>query len=618
LDLFEDIKNGILPEEKVLFELLEYNKKFDKNKEIDKYIKVINQAYSDSNLEEEKILFIRVLFILENYLDKQMAIYNFIKRSVTLNINNINKYNQVFLKFIDYFEVKFVLSILNKIILELSRYNDKDLRSFFNWCSHIIWNQSRFLNNKEWATFYDNLKSLLNELIAQDRISSVMYVEFFTYHIMGNSFQKIEQWYEFNKNITQKTAPFYEKWGQNLPKPSPTKKKKKRIAFIKDRLVLNSVFQTEYSLFKSLKESEEFNENYEIAVYSANYFEKSQDFDECIKMLEEINVPYINPVYNFLKDGYYNDHYQKALKLRETLINDDIDIIIMGGVFPILDFLYLNRTAPMQIYYSHGNCAFDIKGIDKRISHFEQECKEFEWNIFNVTLDKKFLIGTKDEKQVAEIIKQDYLKKFGEDTVILGTIGRLVKIDSDEYIQTIAKIMKQNPNTIYLAGGVGNENNIREKTRKHGIEDERFIFLGQVNPHIYGWIIDVYLAPFKLSGQALEEYRYKGKAYVSMYNNSHNIEKDIDLLIKKIKDEKFIQYKADLYTKKDIEFLKKYKILNKNNTQAQSFMTLSFAKNTKEYINIANEFINNKELREKSAEEFIYYENKKIYYLINF
>jgi len=232
-------------------------------------------------------------------------------------------------------------------------------------------------------------------------------------------------------------------------------------------------------------------------------------------MLEEIGIPYINPVSNFVEEGYYNDHYQKALKLRETLINDDIDIIIMGGVFPILDFLYLNRTAPMQIYYSHGNCAFDIEGIDKRISHFAQECEEFEWNIVNVILEQRFLIGTDGEKEVGNIIKQDYLRRYGENTIILGTIGRLVKIDNDEYIKTVSEIMKQNPNTIYLACGDGNQVTIKEKLKKYNIDEDRFLFLGQVKSHIYGWVIDVWPDSFPLGqGQSKDEFIAKNRPVI--------------------------------------------------------------------------------------------------------
>jgi len=390
----------------------------------------------------------------------------------------------------------------------------------------------------------------------QDRISDVMYVEFFTYHIMGNGFQKIDEWRDFNKNITKRTENFYKKYVSTLPKSNPTKKNKKRIAFIKDRIVFNSPFQVEYSLFKSLLNQKEFTENYELAIYSFNQFEKSDDDEKCINMLENLGIPVINPVLEFKKDGWYNDHFKKALKLRETLLHDDIDIIIAGGVFPILDFIYLSRTAPLQIYYSHGNCAFDIEGIDKRVSHFEQECPEFEWNIINVPMAKEFLVGNEQEKIDGENVKKSYLQQFGEDTIILGTIGRLIKIDSDEYLQTIAEIMKQNPNTIYLACGSGNIETIKEKLKKYNIDKERFIFTGMINPHIYGWVIDVWPDSFPLrGGVAKGEYKAKGGFFVTHLKYYKNESYKIIL------DEKYsnegVEYPIAYDTKEYIYFVNK-------------------------------------------------------------
>ena len=507
------IENGELPPKDIVFFLLK-NQIKDDNPKIDKYIEVLHNSINNSS-EEEIFLIIRVLFVLESYKNKDTAIRNFIYRFMLLDIHLFSGEIEYFKKIIDNIDFEYMFDILRWGISQLKNENDKRLRTFFNWCLHIIWNIDRFCNHKNWSGLFDVLKELLFYLVKKNRISSVMYLEFFIYHIMGNSFQTTKEWREFNKEITQKTAPFYKKWGENLPKPNPTKKSKKRIAFIKDRVVINSIFQTEYSLFKSLKENREFNENYEIAVYSANYTEKSPDDDSAIELLKNIGVVYINPLYQFQKDGYYNDHYQKALKLRETLINDDIDIIIMGGVFPILDFLYLNRTAPMQIYYSHGNCAFDIEGIDKRISHFAQECEEFEWNIVNVILEQRFLIGTDGEKEVGNIIKQDYLRRYGENTIILGTIGRLVKIDNDEYIKTVSEIMKQNPNTIYLACGDGNQVTIKEKLKKYNIDEDRFLFLGQVKSHIYGWVIDVWPDSFPLGqGQSKDEFIAKNRPVI--------------------------------------------------------------------------------------------------------
>jgi len=560
MNLFLDIKNGILPEENIIFDILEdkinYNYSNEELKEIKKYIQIISNSLANASTQE-KILIIRVLFILESILNLEEAKKYFIIRSMSVRLDiEAKEYIEVFKKFISYLSLEFTFLVLQNRLKELHNLNSEELRSFFNWTLHVIWNIKEYYNHNNFRKWYKDLQNLLDNLMKQDRISDVMYVEFFTYHIMGNGFQKIDEWRDFNKNITKRTENFYKKYVSTLPKSNPTKKNKKRIAFIKDRIVFNSPFQVEYSLFKSLLNQKEFTDKYELAVYSFNQFEKSDDDEKCINMLENLGIPVINPVLEFKKDGWYNDHFKKALKLRETLLHDDIDIIIAGGVFPILDFIYLSRTAPLQIYYSHGNCAFDIEGIDKRVSHFEQECREFEWNIINVPMAKEFLIGSEGEKEVGEIIKNHYKEKYGEDIVILGTIGRLIKIDSDEYLQTISEIMKQNPNTIYLACGSGNEETIKEKLKRYNIDEERFLFLGQVNPHIYGWVIDVWPDSFPLrGGVAKGEYKAKGGFFVTHLKYYKNESYKIIL------DEKYsnegVEYPIAYDTKEYIYFVNK-------------------------------------------------------------
>ena len=537
---FSTIKEGELPQDELLVYIRD-NGVDDEYKqyaqEIDKHIFILAQNFEQAN-HMERIFLLKVLFVLESYKDLQYAKEMFVRRVIRTNFHDIDQdFVPFFISFIEKYDVDFLIEqILFRASEELDKLPNEELRSFFNWSLHIIWNISKFHNNTKWTSLYENLKLLLDELIAQQRIADVMYVEFFIYHIMGNSFQNIDQWRAFNKEVTKRTENFYKNYAQKLPRATPSKKQKKRIAFVVDRTVFNSVFQVQYSLFQALMNDEEFTKNYEMAVYTANYFEKSQDDPKCIKMIEELGIPYINPVHSFIKDGYYNNHYEKALQLRQTLVNDDIDILIAGGVFPIIDFLYLSRVAPLQIYYSHGNCAFDIEGIDKRISHFSQECKEFEWGIVNVPMEKQFLVGTDGEKQVGEIIKADFKQKYGDDLVVLGTIGRLIKINSDEYIKTIAEIMKQNPNTIYLACGIGNEEDVKEKVRKYGIDEERFIFTGQINSHIYGWVIDVWCETFPhRQGQSRNEFEAKGGAiigYKKYYNQNAII--DIENLSKEL------------------------------------------------------------------------------------
>jgi hypothetical protein len=80
-------------------------------------------------------------------------------------------------------------------------------------------------------------------------------------------------------------------------------------------------------------------------------------------------------------------------------------------------------------------------------------------------------------------------------------------IRDSEYIKTIAKIMEQNPNTIYLACGEGNKESIKEKLKKYKIDEKRFIFTGMIEPHVYGWVIDIWPDTFPLiQGQSKNEF----------------------------------------------------------------------------------------------------------------
>jgi len=509
------IKNGEIPSEDMLLEIAQngIDKGSSKDTELQQYIKLLTDALTQAQLQEESLLLIKTLFALENYVSRDEAFVLFVQRVIKLHVHKIPSEFGEFVKTLsEFYSADLIMQTLQSELKTLHLKEDEEFRSFFNWSLHIFWNTQQLLNNDRWTKWYEELKNLLKILIQQKRTSEVMYVEFFIYHIMGNSFQKMQEWREYNANVVKTTEALYRENTQNLIRPKRKEKEKKRIAFVIDRVVENSVFMVNYSFLKALKENDAFNDKYEIAVYTVNYFEKSKDDPKCINMIESLGVPFINPVREFTYDGYYNDHLEKAKHFAQTLLFDEMDIMIAGGAIPIIDYLYLARVAPLQIYYSHGNCAFDIEGIDKRVSHFQQECREFEWEIISVSLDQKFLVGKPEDKERATIIKETYKEEFGEDVVILGTIGRLIKIDSQEYLEVIAKIMQENPNTIYLACGLGNIDNIKEKLKKLNISEKRFIFTRQVNPHVYGWVIDVWPDTFPHGqGQSKDEFIAKKK-----------------------------------------------------------------------------------------------------------
>ncbi len=538
-----------------------------KDETITKNIKFFTDYYQNATIEEKFIInnFIFGLEILNG--NEKEGLKNFIKRTAIFNIES-NLSNE----FVS-FAKKFLLNIKadEKIFINAVKetikpkyffgLNTIEKRSVFVNSLTIIWNNKIMMNNKIWLNIFDDLVKLLNECIKREMIEEQMYIHFFTYHIYGNNIQTVDEWRKFNSLVEKPASEFYKKYSKNLNLLKPKKRisaKKKKIGFIIDRLIFNSPYMVMYSLWKNLMSDENFKKNYEIYIYSLNYLDKQCESQNIIFELEKLGLNVYTPQNQFINYGFYYPHLEKALNIRKKIIEDRIDCLITtASGYDINNFIISNRCAPEQIFYSHGNCAFNIDNIDKRISHFPQQCDEFKWHIFNVPIVTKFLTGSKEEKKQGLILKKALLQQFGEDTVILGTIGRLVKIDSVEYIKTLSKIMKQNPNTIYLACGKGNQENVEKLMLKYDIDLKRVVFTGQVNPHIFGWVIDIWPDSFPLGeGQSKDEFIAKKRP--AIFHIKRKISKD-----------------------------------KKNN--------ISVANNNKEYINIISKLINNRVERENSV-----------------
>jgi len=175
--------------------------------------------------------------------------------------------------------------------------------------------------------------------------------------------------------------------------------------------------------------------------------------------------------------------------------------------------LVASRCAPKQIYWSHGSYEYSVPNIDKRISHSEKpvDCI-LEYESFSVAMDvERFHNPYRDPTLVAE-----ERAKYPKDAFILGVIGRLAKVNSDEYLETVAKIMEQTPNTIFIAAGSGDKDTIKEKVEKLGISD-RFYMPGFVDAHVYGHIIDLWCDTFPLKqGESLNEFIAKSKPFIPL------------------------------------------------------------------------------------------------------
>jgi len=522
------LKEGDIPPS---FYIKLYNFFYNENLEVssDKFfeqnIKVLSDYY-DSSSDVEKYLLNNVLFIFQFFEVGTAAVGEYIKRGLVLHTHQMAA-NQEGKYFINFFQDKNI-KISDRLIIDtikeyiqIDKFFNLDKiskRAIFVNLLSIVWNIPAMYNNKIWLTIFDDLVKLLDECIKRNMIEEQMYIHFFIYHSYGNNIQTIKEWEIFNQKVEKPSSKFYKKWGKEQklkPCKNEISKGKKKIGFLFDRIVLNSPFMVEYSLFKALLNDEKFNKEYEIYVYSMNYVDKAKDDQNIINSLKALGIKFYSPIDFFVEEGYYYSHLNKALLLREQIIKDEIDYLVSGFGYDISNFIFSNRSAPKQVFWSHGNCTSEVENIDIRVSHFGQECQNHEWKIFNVPMATEFLVGSKEDKIKGELLKKSLIEGFGEDTVILGTIGRLVKIESEEYIRALSEIMKQNPNTIYLACGNGNKENVEKLMLKCGIDLKRVVFTGQVNPHIYGWVIDVWPDSFPLGqGQSKDEFIAKNRPVI--------------------------------------------------------------------------------------------------------
>ena len=425
---------------------------------------------------------------------------------------------------------------------------------------------------EDYKEMYYILQPLYLEAMKREQDELVMYL----YYPLQFSFNGVAQTQEehryFNDEVERPLESYVKNTLIDKYKLKPNKKKinsnqnKIKVALLVHRILDLSVNHVMMSLLEAIKKNPD--KQYEFIVYDMNVMELMGSEDYKVDELKQLGFKYVDLHNRFLDNNYaFYSIMEKALKVRKLLIKDKIDILIGYHNRAEYNFLFTSRTAPRQIYWSHGNDEYDLDSIDTKISHFNTTDERYKHFDIPSDLDKH---NPDIDMQEVSKIKDSYPK----DSFILGTIGRLIKLDSDEYLQTVASIMNENQNTIYLACGGGDNSEVKRKVEALGLSD-RFYFTGQIDAHLYAHVIDLWLTPFPFGGgEALEEYRGKGKPYVVIYDNKHNV-------------------------------ISNQEPINPINKQAYSYLEIPFALDKEAYISISSELIKNKILVKKVTNAYL-------------
>lgn len=459
---------------------------------------------------------------------------NLFERIVDLNTNTfLESANQLtnFKNIItDIFSIKEVVELFEKKVFKGKFWSNSLLtkKSNFLWVFPNFW--TIYGHEQQFKRLCKPWLELFKKAIQKDDTELVFFMMLPLTHIYTNLSTTQEEYRIFNEEVNKSFSDYLIK--KVIPKynikPNDKKSKKKKIAFVYDRIVGNSPTKLLYSLFEKLVQQDNDKEYF---VYDLEIVEKSTSDKKFIDMIKSLGLKYCSAhslINDFKNGAYYYSHFDKAIALRNRIIQDEIDTLVIGNNWSYQTFLFTTRTAPKQVYWCHGAFEFDVPGIDKRITHIPegQMQKNFiPFERFNLAQSDVFFDEEVDEcKKKAEEIR----KKFPENVIILGSIGRLIKLEGEGYLETVAEIMEQCPNTIYLACGSGGVEVIKSKIKELGIED-RFYFVGWVDPKIYAHVIDIYLNTFPdPSGEAQVEFRKRNKYgyLVSLYDNAINYVND--------------------------------------------------------------------------------------------
>lgn len=328
---YTQLANNISGNLKLLREVIylyEIISKIPNIKPWDSFIDIVQQIrnqYRQLNYSSDMQVFVNDMLMLgEILIEDENYLKNYLQRVFSLNIHTMTnlQYNIFLREFLKYnnIELNFILQCVDELFEEEIFFCLKHIerRSIFNWLLHFIANIPEYHNHSDWSKLYPKLKDLLFKHLKNDQLDEGMYLEFFIWHKMGNLLQTQDEMKKFNEEITYPTSFYYK--NDNLLKCKKTHNKKIKIALVKDRIAMTSVTKVEISLLETVLKNEEFKANYEISIYSCDYFEKSQDDPAVIKLFEELGVNVYNPNSYILKTfGFYGNHYKKAIKLRKLL-----------------------------------------------------------------------------------------------------------------------------------------------------------------------------------------------------------------------------------------------------------------------------------------------------------
>ncbi|WP_321469657.1 hypothetical protein [Halarcobacter sp.] len=505
--------------------------KYIHNNELDEIIQIMYQELKEDN-SPPSLAFLTILDFIKNKVD-DFRRFLYVNLCLRTDINHMTESISIFSS-ISQSVKKLFEDYLNYIFNE----------TFFTLEEQIqielilkIWGFSReiFHDNEASKYAYEELLKVFNIAIEKEKTEVAFWLYYTPLHYFNsgtsvnikelNEKFKIEVEKPLEKYILKKIVPKY-----NI---TPNTKKinkngKIKVAFVMQRIIRHSTINIFFALIKSLTKQK--SNKYEFVVYDLAFSEAGGSAPDYVEEFKSLGIKYINLHYQIFKNNDFSySLLEKCLKTREILIKDNMDILIGLHTRVEYIFLYATRSLPFQVYWFHSsNSVYDIEGIDIRLNHGFSYSKNTEINGFDF---KNFITPRERSLFYLDINKNIILnerKKYPSGVTILGVVGRLVKLESVDYLKCIINVLKKNIDTIFIAAGAGDESKIIKKIKE--IDENilnRFFFPGYVDAQVYYKFIDILPDTFPINqGNSRVEASLNETAIVSYYEDLLNLLKE--------------------------------------------------------------------------------------------
>jgi glycosyltransferase involved in cell wall biosynthesis len=214
----------------------------------------------------------------------------------------------------------------------------------------------------------------------------------------------------------------------------------------------------------------------------------------------------------FPRDG----EVQTARAVAHAVVETGCDIAISDINLSVASLIFSARVAPVQIFYQFGMPFWPIQNIDVVFTAWHSQAAHLGFGRHSVhpillPWHEEILRIPRDPKLVAA-----ERGRFPESSATIGVYGRLVKITLD-YLDIVRRILEQEPDIIFIAGGTGDPTLIQTYIRTHGLAKRLFVIAEFVDGHLWAEFLDIFLNTFPLTGGlSSRELTIRGKPVVSM------------------------------------------------------------------------------------------------------